>query len=124
MRERLRFEREMKDLELEREVSSPKIGTPSRTPVIFIPGVMGSELVRGNTTVWPTTDKATVMSLELDENGRDAGDPVFPTRVMRRIPLKIGVTTAVYEESLLSSEARVMWRALTFLNFHTTGEMI
>lgn len=98
MRERLRFEREMKDLELEREVSSPKIGTPSRTPVIFIPGVMGSELVRGNTTVWPTTDKATVMSLELDENGRDAGDPVFPTRVMRRIPLKIGVTTAVYEE--------------------------
>ena len=82
MRERHRFEREMRDLELEGEGTSP------RTPIIFIPGVTGSELSRGNETVWPTNDRATVRSLELDENGEDIGDAIVPSRVMRRIPLR------------------------------------
>ena len=97
MRERLRFERELKDLELERQVSHPDTGTPSKTPIIFIPGVMGSELTRGNTTVWPTTDNATAMSLQLDENGRDIGDPISPTTVIRRMQLNRILHIKFYE---------------------------
>jgi pimeloyl-ACP methyl ester carboxylesterase len=101
MRERIGLERELGDLEIE-YFSVPPIGTSGKIPIIFVPGVMGSELERDGERVWPTTDSNTALSLELDENGRDSGNPVIPTKVMRTIPVNtgphgVGISGAVYE---------------------------
>lgn len=71
---------------------------PFRVPVILVPGVMGSELVRGGVTVWPSTKEATVKSLELDANGDDVHGAVTASRVMRHFPVLGGLVQAkVYD---------------------------
>ena len=87
MRERIRFEKEIDDLGIQYE---SLVSASANTPIIFIPGGMGSELKVPGRILWPSYEAPIVGLLELREDGTDiTREKVTVGDVIRSIKIPI-----------------------------------
>lgn len=80
----------------------------SKDPIIFIPGIMGTSIVRHDgTSLWPPigiipTPSSRIRALALDQNGNDIyKNRASPKDVIRNIKVSLGVT--IYERPVYSN---------------------
>ena len=107
MRERARFEREIKDLDIESEIPAPSAipsssSTTNKIPIIFVPGGMGTELKTGQTILWPTVSANFLNLMEMTPEGKDiTREEITTGEVIRTFPLLdvgvAGITDKFFE---------------------------
>lgn len=71
--------------------------TTAKYPIIFVPGIMGTSLTKGKSTLWPSTDADDLLALRMNEDGTDATPGIKVGRVIKEATLGINVYLELFE---------------------------
>lgn len=70
---------------------------PTKNPVLFIPGIMGSRLYEGENLLWEPFSDSDIKKLYLDENGKSVREDIYTKDIIDEVPVTGG---NIYESIL------------------------
>ncbi len=66
-------------------------------PIIFVPGIMGTSLTKGKSTLWPSTVASKILALRINEDGTDATAGIKVGKVIKEASFGKNIYLELFE---------------------------